>query len=142
MYQGSEYASDISWKYSRILPTIQAGIYLLKVDNRNTRRKYEVCLKLTIKTPEWCHDSLFFNKVAGWYMRRFYEKTLTRRRSIGIIVNFDHVFASWNVSIFVRWELFQKSLPPNRSWYDPGLMPIIVDQYWWNWSTEIKKIDK
>ena len=35
----------------------QAGIYLLKVNNRNTRTKCEICSKLTIKTPErrhWC----------------------------------------------------------------------------------------
>ena len=28
------------------------GIYLLKVSNKNTRTKREVCSKLTIKTPE------------------------------------------------------------------------------------------
>ena len=32
-----------------------AGIYLFKVDNRNTRTMYEVCSKLTIKTPERRH---------------------------------------------------------------------------------------
>ena len=29
-----------------------AGIYMLKVNNRNTRTRYEICSKLTIKTPE------------------------------------------------------------------------------------------
>ena len=39
---------------------IPAGIYLLKVNNRNTRTRCEICSKLTIKTPErrlasfWC----------------------------------------------------------------------------------------
>ena len=28
------------------------GIYLLKVNNRNSRMRCEICLKLTIKTPE------------------------------------------------------------------------------------------
>ena len=32
-----------------------AGIYLLKVNNRNTRTRCEICSKLTIKTPERCH---------------------------------------------------------------------------------------
>ena len=42
---------------SCVLP---AGIYLLKVNNRNTRTRCEICSKLTIKTPErrlasfWC----------------------------------------------------------------------------------------
>ena len=34
------------------------GIYLLKVNNRNTRTRCEICSKLTMKTPErrlaWC----------------------------------------------------------------------------------------
>ena len=42
-----------------------ANIYLLKVNNRNTRKRYEICLKLTIKAPE-------------------------RRRSGAFIVNFEH----------------------------------------------------
>ena len=35
--------------------TDPAGIYLLKVSNRSTRTRCEVCSKLTRKTPEWCH---------------------------------------------------------------------------------------
>ena len=34
-----------------------AGIYLPKVNNRNTRTRCEICSELTIKTPErrqWC----------------------------------------------------------------------------------------
>ena len=33
--------------------TFPAGIYLLKVNNRNTRTRCEVCSKLIMKTPEW-----------------------------------------------------------------------------------------
>ena len=32
-----------------------AGIYLLKVNNRSTRTRCEICSKLTIKTPERRH---------------------------------------------------------------------------------------
>ena len=28
------------------------GNYMFKVDNKNTRRRYEICSKLTIKAPE------------------------------------------------------------------------------------------
>ena len=49
--------------------TFPAGIYLLKVNNRNTRIRCEICSKLTIKTPERRH----------W-------------RSSGVfIVNFEHI---------------------------------------------------
>ena len=34
---------------NRLVP---AGIYLLKVNNRNTRARCEICSKLTIKTPD------------------------------------------------------------------------------------------
>ena len=46
-----------------------AGIYLFKVNNRNTRTRCEICSKLTIKTPERRH----------W------------RRSGVFIVNFEHI---------------------------------------------------
>ena len=46
-----------------------AGIYLLKVNNRNTRTRCEICSKLTINTPE----------------RRQW------RRSGVFIVNFEHI---------------------------------------------------
>ena len=32
---------------------IPANIYLFKVNNKNTRRRCEICSKLTLKTPEW-----------------------------------------------------------------------------------------
>ena len=32
-----------------------AGNYMLKVNNRNTKTRCEICSKLTIKTPEQCH---------------------------------------------------------------------------------------
>ena len=40
---------------------LPANIYLLKVNNRNTRKRCEICSKLTIKTPErrqWRRSSL------------------------------------------------------------------------------------
>ena len=56
-------------KHPTKLGTFPAGIYLLKVNNRNTRTRCEICSKLTIKTPE----------------RRQW------RRSGVFIVNFEHI---------------------------------------------------
>ena len=42
-----------------------AGIYLLKVNNRNTRKRCEICSKLTIKTPERWRSSGVFIVVNG-----------------------------------------------------------------------------
>ena len=41
-------------KVEIIQAVILAGIYLLKVNNRNTRTRCEICSKLTIKTSERC----------------------------------------------------------------------------------------
>ena len=38
--------------YEHLRRLIPAGIYMLKVNNRNTRTRCEICSKLTIKTPE------------------------------------------------------------------------------------------
>ena len=37
-----------------------AGIYLLKVNNRSTRTRCEICLKLTIKTPKQRQQIAYF----------------------------------------------------------------------------------
>ena len=45
-------------KNSRLLCTC---MYRLKVKNRNTRTRCEICSKLTINTPErrqWCHSNV------------------------------------------------------------------------------------
>ena len=49
--------------------TFPVGNYMLKVNNRNTRERCEICSKLTIKTPEGSH----------W------------RRSGVFVVNFEHI---------------------------------------------------
>ena len=49
--------------------TNPVGIYMLKVNNRNTRARCEICSKLTMKTPERCQ----------W------------RRPGAFIVNFEHI---------------------------------------------------
>ena len=39
------------------ITSFPANIFLFKVNNRNSRKKCEICLNLTIKTPErrhWC----------------------------------------------------------------------------------------
>ena len=52
-------AAEESVALTRIYP---AGIYLLKVNNKNTRTRYEICSKLTIKTSErrqWRRSGVF-----------------------------------------------------------------------------------
>ena len=57
---------DLQLKFPENVP---AGIYLFKVNNRNTRTRCELCSKLTIKISERHH----------W------------RRSVVFVVNFEHI---------------------------------------------------
>ena len=59
-----------------------AGIYLLKINKKNTRTRCEICSKLTIKTPE----------------RRYW------RLSGVFIVNFEHI--SHLVLVFLLLTLY------------------------------------
>ena len=58
---------------------ISVGIYLLKVNNRDTRARCEICSKLTIKTQE----------------RHYW------RRSGVFIVNFEHISQRKNVFLLL-----------------------------------------
>ena len=46
----------------KCLNSFSVGIYMFKVNNRKSRARYEVCSKLTIKTPhrrQWRRSGVF-----------------------------------------------------------------------------------
>ena len=56
MYQSSCKLLLSTWKILSVPGDVYlAGIYLLKVNIRNARRRCEICSKLIIKTAEWRH---------------------------------------------------------------------------------------
>ena len=59
-----------------------ANIYLFKINNRNTKKRCEICPKLTLRTPE----------------RR------ERRRSGVFIVNFEHTSQLFPVFLWLTWN--------------------------------------
>ena len=67
-------------------------MYLLKVDNKNTRARYEICSKLTIKTPE----------------RRHWLWTYFTPYSSDFVVNFEHIIAGlgWAPARFQQFKYF------------------------------------
>ena len=79
---------------------IPAGIYVSKVNNRNTRARCEICSKLTIKIPErrqWRRSGIFvvnFEHISPY--------------SSVPIVNFEHVIVGWDISAtgFTKIVLF------------------------------------
>ena len=69
-----------------------AGIYLLKVNNRNTRTRCEICSKLTIKIP----DDANVLTASFWYPYCYLWIYFTPCSSVTII-NLEHVIAGWVV---------------------------------------------
>ena len=55
------------------------GVYLFKVNNRNSRTRCKICSKLTTKAPE----------------RRYWCEIYFTPRSSVFIVNFEYVIAGW-----------------------------------------------
>ena len=72
--------------------TYPANINLFKVNNKNSRKRYEICSKLTIKTPErrqWRRSGVYIVKL--WtYFTPFFSVS---------IVNFEQANVSWVVPI-------------------------------------------
>ena len=52
---GHQVRVDLMTNFLILPASPPAGIYLLKVNNRNTRTRCEICSKVTIKTPERRH---------------------------------------------------------------------------------------
>ena len=79
---------------------IPVGIYMFKVDNRNTRTRCEICWKLTIKTPErWL--------ASFWCLYCSLLTYFTPCSSVSI-VNFEQVNNKWDskLSQSSKMELF------------------------------------
>ena len=71
------------------------GIYLLKVNNRNSRTRCEICSNLRIKIPErrqWRHSGIFIVKFEH-------------------ILHFEHEITGWEVSSLMRTFLFSLFVP-------------------------------
>ena len=66
-----------------------AGISLLKVNSRNTRTRYEICSKLTIKKPERCQW-----RCSGFFIVNF-EHISHLVALFLLFVNFENAIASW-----------------------------------------------
>ena len=62
------FSFDLVFKYVNASIT-PAGIYLLKVNNRNTRTRCEICSKLTVKIPEQRNKDTRTTPMASfWYL--------------------------------------------------------------------------
>ena len=80
---------------------IPAGIYLLKVNNRNNRTRRQIYSKLTIKTPErrqWRRSTVFIVN---------FEYIL--HLALVFTVKFEHVIAGWDKSTTLKYDFIFQS---------------------------------
>ena len=86
-----------------------AGIYLLKVNNRNNRTRCEICSKLTIKIPErrqWCRSGVWSERGGVLYFMSisYIVETLSKP-----LLNFQNLLTSkflkilWFISVFAKY---------------------------------------
>ena len=96
------------------------GIYLLKVNNRNTRTRCEICSKLTMKTPEkrqWHRSGVFivnFEDISHLFLV-FLLLTLNMYRAYSAIVAhmrlpFFEIFSNF-VQFWPNFQIFCPFLP-------------------------------
>ena len=74
-----------------------ASKYLLLVDNKNTRKRCEICLKLTIKTPERHHFLMFLLLSLNRWM----------------FAGMDFWDRAWR--IIINMKIYDKTLPWQKS---------------------------
>ena len=101
---------NIDW--NAIIPhQVPANIYLLKFNNRNTRKRCEICSKFTIKTPEWRH----------W------------RRFAVFIVNFEHILVPFSIVSLVDFEEVNISY---KRYFRNNIAPREIHQKGVGWKTK------
>ena len=107
MYSNSGIIQEFSWNQKLFL---FIHIYLFKVNNRNTRTRCEVCLKLTLQTPEW---RLWHEDIIQHSMRCFDVFWLGSLWCV-YIVNFEFSLLNVYLRIWILWRqvwfLMQKDL--------------------------------
>ena len=67
-----------NWKFfwSRLMPCSWTNIYLFKVNNRNTRKRYEICPKSTTNTIESCSGVFTIKCFCCWlYIGKFLSRS-------------------------------------------------------------------
>ena len=94
------------------------SIYLLKVNNRNTRTRCEICSKLTIKTPKrrhWHRSGVFIvnSEHISPLVTAFLLLTLNMYSLAGLIRSFDILFGYNHSSsqLPVESHSFQDNVP-------------------------------
>ena len=99
-----------------------AGIYLLKVNNRNTRTRYEICSKLAIKTPKRrrCHrrmnNQIYISQLStsliSYKVIFDFKNIVVRLSSKFILIFFDSVYSTRSSETVTKYTIYTPPPPP------------------------------
>ena len=116
---GLAHSETLAWED---LPS-STGIYLLKINNRNTRARCEICSKLTIKTLERRSKLITETLSKVWNMFKVNNKNTKATPMASVwclywelwtyftpcssvfIVNFENVIADWDLIYNIAWYI-------------------------------------
>ena len=119
-----------------------AGIYLLKVNNRNTRTRYEICSKLAIKTPKRrrCHrrmnNQIYISQLStsliSYKVIFDFKNIVVRLSSKFILMFFDSVYSTRSSETVTKYTIYPPPPPPPNPtpfyWY--GLGSYFANKTW------------
>ena len=101
---------------SVLCSTVPANIYLLKVNNKNIRKRWEICSKLTIRTPERCH----WHCSGGFIINSEYISHLC----LVFIVNFEQVSFKILENTEINRSIGKNWFKVNLQYVDPKQLQI------------------
>ena len=104
IWQATKYVSG--WYPAAWQSYFPVGIYLLKVNNNNTRTRCEICSKLTIKTAE--------RRLASFWCLYYQLWTYFTPCSSVSVVNFEYVNTNWVVVTRIRCLWSYQQFPTYR----------------------------
>ena len=106
-------------KQKNQLASHPAGIYMFKVNYRNTRKRCEICSQLTIKTPERRHQ-----RRSGVFIVNFKHRPF----SFVSIVNFEQVNAC-QLQFSPGKRLQKKKMDSSLSLHLPKIFQRLMDHF-------------
>ena len=82
-----------------------ANIYLLKLNNRNTRKRCEICSELTIKTPEQRRFYYWLWTSTVWLGKSNYYEMLTTNFLLRKLILSKKTWRKTKINIGVRYRI-------------------------------------
>ena len=106
-----------------------ANIYLFKVNNKNTRKRCEICSKLTIKTPVNVSWGVYFNIFTKEYILIYQSSNKIFNRMMTLPQLFYRPAVLKNFWNFMHLQHYLKNV--STTWFFPGNFGKILEKFFY-----------